>query len=121
MAREFLKSEADTSVILTRVKDPERCGVVLIERGRIVKLVEKPKRYISDLALAGVYFLRPTIFPIIEKLRPSRRNELEITDAIQKLLDLGGKITYHEVFRLLEGYWTSEGYSGSKSACPERS
>ncbi len=105
LAREFLRSEADASVILTRVKDPERFGVVLIERGRIVKLVEKPKQYISDLALAGVYFLRPTIFPVIEKLKPSWRNELEITDAIQKLLDLGGKITYHEV----SGWWKDTG------------
>jgi glucose-1-phosphate thymidylyltransferase len=105
LAHEFLKSEADASVILTRVKDPERFGVVLIERGRIVKLVEKPKQYISDLALAGVYFLRPTIFPVIEKLTPSWRNELEITDAIQKLLDLGGKITYHEV----SGWWKDTG------------
>ena len=105
LAREFLRSGADASVILTRVKDPDRFGVVLIERGRIVKLVEKPKRYISDLALAGVYFLRPTIFPIIEKLRPSWRNELEITDALQQLLDLGGKITYHEV----SGWWKDTG------------
>ena len=103
--REFLRSDADASVILTRVNDPERFGVVLLEEGRIIKLIEKPKQYISDLALAGVYFLRPTIFPIIEKLRPSRRNELEITDAIQKLLDLGGKITYHEV----SGWWKDTG------------
>jgi glucose-1-phosphate thymidylyltransferase len=105
LANEFLKSEADASVILARVKDPERFGVVLIESGRIVKLVEKPKQYISDLALAGIYFLRPNIFPVIEKLRPSWRNELEITDAIQKLLDLGGKITYHEV----SGWWKDTG------------
>src|SRR5437660_5964161 len=105
LAREFLKSGADASVVLTQVKDPDRFGVVLIERRRIVKLVEKPKQYISNLALAGVYFLRPTIFPIIEKLKPSWRNELEITDAIQNLLDVGGKITYHEV----SGWWKDTG------------
>ena len=105
LAHEFLRSGADASVILTRVKDPERFGVVLVERGRIVKLVEKPKQYISNLALAGVYFLRPTIFPVIEKLKPSWRNELEITDAIQRLLDVGGKITYHEV----SGWWKDTG------------
>src|SRR2546425_11662452 len=105
LAREFLGSKADASVILTRVKDPERFGVVLIERGRIVKLVEKPKQFISDLALAGVYFFRPTIFPAIEKLKPSWRNELEITEAIQGLLDMGGRITYHEV----SGWWKDTG------------
>jgi len=105
LAREFLKSRADASLILTRVRDPERFGVVLLDRGKIAKLVEKPKQYISDLALAGVYFLRPTIFPVIEKLKPSSRNELEITDALQRLLDLGGRITYNEV----SGWWKDTG------------
>ena len=105
LAQEFMKSEADASVVLTRVKDPERFGVVELKNGRIVRLVEKPKHYISDLALAGVYFFRPTIFPVIEKLKPSWRNELEITDAIQSLLDIGGRITYHEV----SGWWKDTG------------
>jgi glucose-1-phosphate thymidylyltransferase len=91
--------------VLTRVKDPERFGVVELKNGKIVRLVEKPKHYISDLALAGVYFFRPTIFPVIEKLKPSWRNELEITDAIQSLLDIGGRISYHEV----SGWWKDTG------------
>jgi glucose-1-phosphate thymidylyltransferase len=105
LSREFLKSDSDATVVLTRVKDPSRFGVVQIENGRIVKLVEKPKQYISDLALAGVYFFRPSIFPAIEKLKPSWRNELEITEAIQTLLDMGGKISYHEV----SGWWKDTG------------
>jgi glucose-1-phosphate thymidylyltransferase len=105
LAEEFLRSKADASVILTRVKDPERFGVVELKDGKIIKLVEKPKHYISDLALAGVYFFRPTIFPVIENLKPSWRNELEITDAIQSLLTGGGKITYHEV----SGWWKDTG------------
>src|SRR5438094_10188786 len=82
---------------MTKVKDPSRVGVVQIQNGKIVKLVEKPKQYISDLALAGVYFFRPSIFAAIEKLKPSWRNGLEITDAIQRLLDMGGKLGYTEV------------------------
>jgi glucose-1-phosphate thymidylyltransferase len=105
LAREFQRSGADATVVISRVRDPERFGVVQIKDGKIVKLVEKPKQYVSDLALTGVYFLRPTIFPIIEKLKPSWRNELEITDAIQNLLDVGGKITYHEV----SGWWKDTG------------
>ena len=104
-AQDFLRSEADASVILTRVRDPERFGVVELKNSKIVRLVEKPKQYISDLALAGVYFFRPTIFPAIDKLKPSWRNELEITDAVQALLDSGGKITYHEV----SGWWKDTG------------
>src|SRR6266567_1238626 len=66
MAKEFQSSGADAAVVISRVKDPSRFGVVQIEKGKIVKLVEKPKQFISDLALAGVYFFRPTIFPAIE-------------------------------------------------------
>jgi len=105
LGQEFLKSDSDATVVLAKVKDPSRFGVVQIQNGKIVKLVEKPKEYISDLALAGVYFFRPSIFAAIEKLKPSWRNELEITDAIQELLDMGGKIRYHEV----SGWWKDTG------------
>src|SRR5207237_8933207 len=79
--------------------------LLLVGMRRYVKLVEKSKHYITNLALSAVYFLRTTIFPVIEKLKPSWRNELEITDAIQRLLDVGGKITYHEV----SGWWKDTG------------
>ncbi len=105
LAQEFAKSTADATVLVSRVKDPGRFGVVQIANGRIVKLVEKPKEYMSDLALAGVYFFRPRIFDVIEKLKPSWRNELEITEAIQNLLDAGGRITYHEI----SGWWKDTG------------
>jgi glucose-1-phosphate thymidylyltransferase len=105
LAKEFLESDSDATVVLSRVKDPSRFGVVQIQNGKIIKLVEKPKQYISDLALAGVYFFRSTIFPAIEKLKPSWRNELEITEAIENLLETGGKIQYHEV----SGWWKDTG------------
>jgi glucose-1-phosphate thymidylyltransferase len=105
MAREFETSGVDATVVLSRVKDPERFGVVQIKDAKIVKLIEKPKHYVSDLALTGIYFLRPTIFPVIEELKPSWRSELEVTDALQNLLDAGGNITYHEV----SGWWKDTG------------
>ena len=105
LSQEFTKSSADATVLLSRVKDPTRFGVVKISNGKIVKLVEKPKEFVSDLALAGVYFFRRRIFDAIEKLKPSWRNELEITEAIQNLLDSGGKITYHEI----TGWWKDTG------------
>ena len=105
LSQEFARSEADAMVLVSKVKDPSRFGVVKISNGRIEKLVEKPKEYVSDLALAGVYFFRPRIFGSIEKLKPSWRNELEITEAIQNLLDSGGKITYHEI----NGWWKDTG------------
>ncbi len=103
--REFLDSDADAMIVVSRVKEPGRFGVVVLEEGKIRRLVEKPKEKISDYALVGVYFFRSTIFPAIKKLRPSWRNELEITEAIQKLLETGGKITYHEV----SGWWKDTG------------
>lgn len=105
LSREFLNSDADAMVVLTKVADPERFGVVEIKNGRIVRLVEKPKDYISDLALAGIYFFRPSIFQAIDGLKPSWRDELEITDAIQRLLDNKGKIIFHEV----TGWWKDTG------------
>ncbi len=105
LAREFAKSTSDATVLVSRVKDPGRFGIVQIANGKIVKLVEKPKEYISDLALAGVYLFRPRIFDAIEKLTPSWRNELEITEAIQNLVAAGCKITYHEI----TGWWKDTG------------
>src|SRR3990172_4492635 len=102
---EFRNSDADATVFVSRVKDPSRFGVVQIKDGRIVRLVEKPKDYVSDYALAGLYFFRSPIFNAISKLKPSWRNELEITEAIQTLLDSGGKITYHEI----SGWWKDTG------------
>jgi glucose-1-phosphate thymidylyltransferase len=105
LAEDFVASKPDAMVVLTRVKDPSRFGVVKIEDGKITKLVEKPKQFVSDYALTGVYFLQPSIFPVIETLKPSWRNELEITEAIQGLLQRGGLITFHEV----SGWWKDTG------------
>jgi glucose-1-phosphate thymidylyltransferase len=105
LAREFQDSPADALVVVSRVKDPSRFGVVQIEGDKIVKLVEKPKKFVSDWALTGVYFLRPSIFPVIESLKPSWRNELEITEAIQALLERGGIVRHHDV----SGWWKDTG------------
>ena len=105
LVHEFETSDADATVFVSRVKDPTRFGVVLINDGKILKLVEKPKQYVSDLALAGLYFFRSSIFNAMAKLKPSWRNELEITEAIQNLLDSGGKIAYHEI----TGWWKDTG------------
>ncbi len=105
LVEKFRDSDADATVFVSRVKDPRRFGVVQIDNGRIVKLVEKPREHVSDYALAGLYFFRPSIFEAIAKLKPSSRNELEITEAIQNLLDSGGKITYHEI----KGWWKDTG------------
>lgn len=105
-ARGFKESAVDASILLTKVSNPEQFGVAqLNEKGEVVKLVEKPKRPPSDLALVGIYFFKPAIFEAMESIRPSWRGELEITDAIQWLVDNGYKVRSS----LVEGWWKDTG------------
>ncbi len=108
--REFEESDADAMVLLTRVKNPQRFGVAKFDKdGRLIGLVEKPREPPSNFALVGIYMFRPPhIFRAIEGLRPSWRGELEITDAIQKLIDWGLKVDY----RVVNGWWKDTGTPG---------
>ncbi|MFZ8824495.1 MAG: glucose-1-phosphate thymidylyltransferase [Desulfurococcales archaeon] len=103
----FLKGSYDAYVLLKEVEDPRRFGVAqLDERGNIVRLVEKPKDPPSRYALVGVYFFRPpAIFEAIRDLKPSWRGELEITDAIQMLIDRGYRVGYS----IVDGWWLDIG------------
>ena len=80
-------------ILLRRVEDPSSLGVaVLDDDGRVARLVEKPQEFVSDLAVIGVYFFSPQVHSITPRLTPSGRGELEITDAIQGLIDDGGEV-----------------------------
>jgi len=106
LARHFAQSDWNAQIVLTRVEHPEQFGVaVLDEAGRIVRLVEKPREPPSDLALVGIYMFDSHIFEAVNAIRPSWRNELEITDAIQYLVEHGYQV-YPYVH---EGWWIDTG------------
>ena len=101
----FYKSKSNSSILLHKVLDPSQYGVAVVEKGQIVKLVEKPKEFVSPFIITGVYIFDKSIFNAISNTKVSKRGELEITDAIQKQLDLGGKVSYE----LIKGWWKDAG------------
>ena len=104
-AQNFDKSNSDASILLCEVNDPSRFGIADIKNDKIIKIIEKPKNPPTNLAVTGIYFLTPVIFKIFEILKPSWRNELEITDALQLLLENKYKISYD----MITDYWKDTG------------
>ncbi len=104
-AEQFLKSDAKASILLCEVDNPSRFGIADVQNGEIKKIIEKPKEPPTNLAVTGIYFLTPIIFDIIDNLKPSWRNELEITDALHMLLENNYKIIYH----MITDYWKDTG------------
>jgi glucose-1-phosphate thymidylyltransferase len=102
----FRESEPDALILLTQVPDPSEFGVAELDGERVVRLVEKPKDPPSDLALVGVYMFGPAVFDAARAIEPSWRDELEITDAIQSLIDGGKRVES----RLVRGWWKDTGH-----------
>src|SRR3982751_5466992 len=102
---EFVREAPAAQILLTRVPDPQMFGVAELVDGRVVRLVEKPKVPKSDLALVGVYMFSSAVFDSVKRIKPSFRNELEITDAIQDLIDRGLEVRPH----LVDGWWKDTG------------
>jgi glucose-1-phosphate thymidylyltransferase len=102
---EFERHRPDAQIFLARVPEPEHFGVAVLEGDRVVRLVEKPKEFLSDLALVGVYLFDDSILEAAATLEPSWRNELEITEAIQWLIDSGRTVRAE----MVAGYWKDTG------------
>ncbi len=106
LVERFRSRRPSAQILLTRVSDPSQFGVAELDgRGRVVGLEEKPRTPKSDLALAGVYLFGPEIHEAVAELKPSWRGELEITDAIQWLIDSGRAVEP----TLISGYWKDTG------------
>ena len=103
--RAFERSEPDALILLQQVKDPSSYGIAELRDGRVTRLVEKPAEPRSDLALVGVYLFTPAIFESVKAIAPSARGELEITDAIQHMIERGLRVEPHTV----TGWWKDTG------------
>jgi glucose-1-phosphate thymidylyltransferase len=110
VADEFSRSDADAQILLVHVSNPSDFGVAEVadpesDSPVVLKLSEKPAEPKTDLALAGIYFFDQAIFEAAKEIKPSFRGELEITDAIQYLIDSGRKVVSHVV----TGWWKDTG------------
>jgi glucose-1-phosphate thymidylyltransferase len=105
LVEEFKEKKPNSLILLTEVPNPQMFGVAELEGERVKRLVEKPKKPASNLALVGVYMFDSHIFEAVKAIKPSWRNELEITDAIQYLIEHGHVVHPHQV----SGWWKDTG------------
>jgi|TARA_B100001540_G_scaffold305820_1_gene317221 glucose-1-phosphate thymidylyltransferase len=103
--KNFENSNDDASLLLCNVDNPQQFGIAYLDGNKISRMIEKPKNPESNLAITGIYFLTPKIFEKIKQLKPSWRNELEIVDALQMILDDKGIISYN----IITDFWKDTG------------
>jgi glucose-1-phosphate thymidylyltransferase len=103
--RQFAENEPNCQILLAHVPNPQDFGVAELDGDRVARLVEKPKEPKTDLALVGVYMFDESVFEAVGNIKPSWRDELEITDAIQYLIEKGLNVQ----FQIISGWWKDTG------------
>jgi len=113
-ANRFIAQKSGARVLLKQVQNPQRFGVAQVSNNRVISIEEKPKKPKSDFAVTGIYFYDACVFDIIKTLKPSGRNELEITDVNNAYIQKG-QLAYD----VLEGWWSDAGTFESLSRVNE--
>jgi len=108
IAKKFKTGNSDALILLCEVDNPQQFGIAHVVDNKILKIIEKPREPPSNLAVTGIYFLTKNFFEIYTKLSPSWRNELEITDALQMMLEEKFIIN----FEMITDYWKDTGTPG---------
>jgi len=103
--RRFNENKTNAVLYLCKTEKPQLYGIAVVRDDRVIRLIEKPKDPPSDLAAIGIYILDASIHEVIDKQRPSSRGELEITDALQGIIDNGARVEYC----VLTGWWIDAG------------
>jgi len=91
------KERSDCTIGVCRVKDPSKFGIVEVEGNRVIKAIEKPETSKSDLGIAGIYVFNPVIFEMMERLKPGKNGEYQLTDAIELMISEGKKVIFKEL------------------------
>ncbi len=108
ISQKFESSDNDALILLCKVENPEQFGIADVKGNKITKIMEKPKNPPTNLAVTGIYFLTSKIFDIFSRLKPSWRDELEITDALQMMLEEKNIVD----FEMITDYWKDTGTPG---------
>jgi len=106
LIKRFEKEKLDCLILLKEVPDPQRFGIAVLDaKGEVIKLIEKPKEPPTNLAVVGTYVFSPKVHLAVDRIKPSWRNELEITDAIQEMVNTGFKVKAE----VLDSWWLDTG------------